>query len=116
MKEDMVAVIHTFLKVEISLERINNAFLSLNQKKEQPTRITNCCPTRCINVTYKTISKALVTRHRSVLTSIISTSQLAFVKGSFIRESLLIANEIVTSVTRKGGEGFLAQSGLRESP
>ena len=81
--------------------------IELIEKKDKDKRfIKNCRPISLLNVDYKIISKALVSRPEKILPNLISPRQTAYVENRLIGESgRLIADIIeITDVLNK--EGF----------
>lgn len=105
--------VHDFDNHFISLDWINNTFITLIPMIEGPANITDYRTISCINILYKILSKVLASRLRSVLSSIISPSQSALLEGRYIHDSVLITNEIVSNILRRGDEGFLLKLILR---
>jgi len=60
---------------------INNTFIALIPKVESPQRLNEFCPISLVGIMYKILAKVLANRLRSVIGSVISDSQSAFIKG-----------------------------------
>ena len=50
-----------------------------------------------------------------MLPAVIDESQLAFLKGRWILDSVLMTNEVVEDLSKKGEKQDLSKGGLRES-
>ena len=101
-------------KKELSTSQ-RQAVIKLIEKKDEDKRfIKNCRTISLLNVDYKIISKALVSRPEKVLPNLISPRQTACVENRFIGESgRLIADIIeITDVLNK--EGFLVTMDSRK--
>jgi len=59
-----------------------------------------------VGAIYKVISKVLAARLKKVIPSIIDESQLAFIKDRGLVDSVLLANEVVEDLRRKGKSGL----------
>lgn len=99
--EDFMIIIKGTHTGRWDLRGINRAAISLIQKKEQATVIGDFRPISVINTSVKIITKAMAVRLQSVLPSLVSNRQTAFVKGRSIMESFLVAREFLSACTRK---------------
>ncbi|KAK9073992.1 hypothetical protein SSX86_006587 [Deinandra increscens subsp. villosa] len=89
----MMEVLHEFHETgQISLG-CNASFIALIPKKENPLLLTQFRPITLVGSIYKTISKVLANRLKSVLNSVISETQSAYVNGRSILDGVLILNE-----------------------
>jgi hypothetical protein len=74
---------------------INSTFIALIPKVESPQRLNHFCPISLMGSMYKILAKVLANRLRSIIGSVISDNQSAFVKGRQILDGILVANEVV---------------------
>lgn len=74
---------------------ISSSFVSLIPKVKIPKEVKDFRPISLINCSLKLLTKALTNRMRSVLNSIISQSQSAYVPGRQISDSIFITNVVV---------------------
>ncbi|KAL0292748.1 UNVERIFIED_CONTAM: hypothetical protein Sradi_6975500 [Sesamum radiatum] len=92
--EELTRAVLEFFQTRRLLKQINATLISLIPKVANPTTVTEFRPISCCNVLYKTITKILVQRMRTVLDLLISPSQNAFVPGRSIGDNILLAQEL----------------------
>ncbi|KAL5555846.1 hypothetical protein UlMin_038082 [Ulmus minor] len=99
-----------FLNEGLGLGSINETLITLLPKVKCPTHITEFRPISLCNVLYKIISKMLATKMRSVMDSIISEEQSAFIPGRLISDNAIIGFECLHALKRRRSKkkGFLA--------
>ncbi|KAL5541281.1 hypothetical protein UlMin_042503 [Ulmus minor] len=99
-----------FLNEGFDLGSINETLITLLPKVKCPTHITEFRPISLCNVLYKITSKMLATRMRSVMDSIISEEQSAFIPGRLISANAIIGFECLHALKRRRlkKKGFLA--------
>ena len=91
IKKDLLSLVNSFLLEGFFDKRLNTTNICLIPKTERPTRMTELWPISLCNVGYKVISKLLCQRLKTVLPSLISETQSAFVEGRLISDNILIA-------------------------
>ena len=95
------------LKKELSTSQ-RQAVIKLIEKKDKDKRfIKNWRPISLLNVDYKIISKALVSRVKTVLPNSISPYQTAYVENRFIGENVILIAKIIEITDVLSKEGFL---------
>lgn len=72
-------------------EGLNDTEIVLISKVKKPDKITNLRPISLCNVIVKIMTKMIANRLKSVLDSIISDAQSAFIPGRLITDNLIIA-------------------------
>ena len=78
----MVDFVKEFFVSGRFVKSINHTFIVLIRKKEEPDGLDDFRPISLCNFIYKVISKIVANRLRSVIDSLISPFQLAFVPAS----------------------------------
>jgi len=86
---------------------INNTFIALIPKIDNPQRLNDFRPIALVGCLYKIIAKVLVNRLRKVMGTVISETQSAFVKDRKILDGILIENEVVDEAVKMKKELLL---------
>ena len=94
IKSDLVEMVNDFLVSGELDSRLNITNICMIPKTERPIRMTELRPISLCNVGYKIISKVLCQRLKSLLPSLVSETQSAFVAGRLISDNILIAHEM----------------------
>ncbi|KAK9997319.1 hypothetical protein SO802_022005 [Lithocarpus litseifolius] len=92
----------TFSDRKIPLE-LNQTHIALIPKTKGPKSIGNFRPISLCNSVYKIITKILVARIRPFLDKLISPYQAAFVLGRKGMDNVIIAHELIHTISRKKG-------------
>lgn len=102
VKEDLMNVFNDFYNRSFLDKGIDSSNLSLIPKKVGVELVSDFHPICLLGSTYKIISKCLASRLKSVLTSMVSQAQGAFLKGRSILDGSLCANKCIDSRIREG--------------
>ncbi|GAU46852.1 hypothetical protein TSUD_241610 [Trifolium subterraneum] len=86
---------------------INSTFIALIPKVDSPQRLNDSRPISLVGSLYKILAKVLANRLRLVIGSVISESQIAFVKDRQILDDILISNEVVDEARKSKKELML---------
>ncbi|XP_071719503.1 uncharacterized protein [Rutidosis leptorrhynchoides] len=101
IKVDLVEVINWFWEKEVISRGCNASFVTLIPKKVDPLGLGDYRSISLIGSYYKVVAKILSNRLRKVIPSLVGVEQSAFIKGRFILDGALIANETVDFVKAK---------------
>ncbi|XP_071728387.1 uncharacterized protein [Rutidosis leptorrhynchoides] len=85
----------------------NASFITLVPKKSDPLCLGDFRPISLIGCYYKIVAKMLSSRLRKVLPNLVGCEQSAFLKGRFILDGALIANETVDFLKAKKTKGLI---------
>ncbi|XP_071728309.1 uncharacterized protein [Rutidosis leptorrhynchoides] len=107
IKIELVDAIHWFWdKGEIS-RGCNASFVTLIPKRSNPEGLGDFRPISLIGSYYKIVAKILSNRLRKILPYLVSSEQSTFLKGHFILDGALIANETVDYLRSKRENGLV---------
>jgi hypothetical protein len=108
--KDVFCAVLSFLNGGQFDSNLNATNIVLIPKVSSPSQLTDFRPISLCNVLYKTISKVLANRLKSILSLIISPEQSAFVPGRLITDNVLVGFETLHSMASRlsGKDGFMA--------
>ncbi|XP_071705038.1 uncharacterized protein [Rutidosis leptorrhynchoides] len=101
IKDDLKKAVDWFWSKESISKGCNASFITLIPKKKLPMNLGDYRPISLIESYYKIIAKMLSKRLQKVIHKVINVEQSAFLKGRFILDGILVANELVDEVKRQ---------------
>jgi hypothetical protein len=104
LKIDLLNFFSEFHRQGILSKGLNSTFIALIPKVDNPQRVADFRPIALVNSVYKLLSKVLTNRLRSVIASVVSQNQSAFIQGRQILDGILVANEVVDDAKRNRKE------------
>ncbi|GLT27528.1 hypothetical protein SLA2020_025150 [Shorea laevis] len=107
IKEDVVEFLQDFQDNSKLVRGINNSFIVLVPKVDNPQKIEEYRPISLIGVMYKILAKILANRIKKVVDEIIGEEQMAFLRGRQLIDGVVIANEVVDEARKKKKKAFL---------
>lgn len=81
----------------------NDALIVLIAKVSNPEKITQFRPISLCNVLFKTITKVMVGRLKSVINKLFGPAQSSFIPGRLSADNIVVIQEAVHSMRRKKG-------------
>lgn len=84
-------------------ENTNDALVVLIPKVTKPEYITQFRPISLCNVLFKTITKAMVGRLKSIMPKLIGLAQSSFIPGRLSADNIVVVQEAVHSMKKKQG-------------
>ena len=90
----------------------NSTFLALIPKEPNPTTIKKFRPISLCNASYKIFSKFLSMRLKTIIHSLISPNQGGFISGRKIRDNILMVQEAIHSISKRGEPGMAIKMDL----
>jgi len=108
-KHDFYRCILEFFIQEKMLKQINQMFIALIPKIDNPSQTHHFRPISLCSTVYKTISKILVNRLCPLLDQLKSPVQSAFILGISIHDNILLMHEIMHKFKKiKGNAAWVA--------
>ncbi|KAG7563624.1 Reverse transcriptase domain [Arabidopsis suecica] len=101
VEPEVTAAVMEFFSSGSLLKQFNATSLVLIPKIQNASTLSDFRPISCLNTIYKVISKLLANRLKSILPSVISHSQSAFLPGRQLSENVLLASEIIQGYNRR---------------
>lgn len=100
LQDDFMRFISEFHRNGKLSRGINNTFIALIPKVENPQCLNDVRPISMVGSLYKVLSKVITNRLCQDMPDIISEIQSAFIHGRQILDEILIANELVEDAKR----------------
>jgi hypothetical protein len=107
IKSDLFNLFKSFHDGSLNIERLNFGSITLIPKIPNVVDIKAFRPICLLNVCYKIITKVLINRLASCITSVISDFQYGFIKGRYIMDGVVSLHEIIHEVKRKKQNGLI---------
>jgi hypothetical protein len=107
IEKGFMALIRGFEQGDINIARLNYALITLIPKKDEARTLKKFRLISLINCSFKIFAKALNNMLIKIYDRLLSSNQIAFVRGRFILESVVAAHEIIHDAARRGKEGLV---------
>ena len=102
IKHDLMALVREFESGNLNVSRLNYAIITLIPKEPDARDMKKFRPISLGNCSLKIISKAITNRISPVGSRIIANNQTTFIKGRFILESVVAAQELIHAAHSRG--------------
>ena len=109
VKQEILNVVEDSRSSRNILKALNTSFTSLIPKHDLALTTDKYRPIALCNVVYKIISKVLASRLKPFLPSLISREQFGYVEGRQILNNIILAHEVVHTLTSKKQAGMIMQ-------
>jgi len=106
IKEEIIVALALFHMTGSIPKGCNASFITLIPKIKDPSKLEQYRLISLVGALYKIISKVLASRLKKVFLAIIYEIQSSFLKGRGILDSILMANEVVEELGKRGEAGF----------
>jgi hypothetical protein len=106
VKLDICSMFRDFYDGRLDLFKLNFAMLTLIPKVEEALEMKNFRPISLLNCSFKIFSKLLTLRLENVCQYLIDKEHSAFIRGSYIMDSVVVAHELVHYVHKSKEEGL----------
>ena len=103
VKQDILGTLHAFFHSGTLLKSLNKTFITLVPKNPIHEEVSHFKPKSLCKVTYRIISKIMVSRLKPLIDKLISHFQNAFIQERSITDNILLAHEIIDSMKKKRG-------------
>ena len=90
IKIDLLALVNDFQQGKLEISRLNYGIITLIPKCKDTTDIKKFRPICLLNVSFKIITKPLMSRLSSAVDPVVGPTQTAFLKNRYIMEGVLI--------------------------
>ena len=107
LKGDVMRFLVEFHRNGKLAKGINSTFIALIPKVDSPQSMNDFRPISLVGCMYKILAKVLANRLRSIIGSVVSDAQSAFIKGRQILDGILVANEVVDDARSRKKELLL---------
>ncbi|GKC44506.1 putative RNA-directed DNA polymerase [Tanacetum coccineum] len=107
IKADLLKALEWFWETCSISKGCNPSFVTLIPKTQNPIGLSDYRPISLIGCFYKILAKILAERIKKVIGGLIGDEQNAFIKGRFILDGSLIANEAFDFLKKKKKRAFL---------
>ena len=95
IKEDFYKLCKVFFNLEVNLESINNSFITLVAKINNPESVNDYRPISLLNMDIKPLTKLLADRLQLVILKLLHANQYGFIRSRTIEDCLAWSFEFI---------------------
>jgi hypothetical protein len=110
VKGDLFRLVKVFQDGKLDLFRLNYATLTLITKVEDASKMKNFRPISMLNCSFKIFGRLLTSKLEKICERIVAQEQSAFIRGRYILESVVVAQEVVHTLHRSKEPGVVIKS------
>ena len=108
IKDQVIGFVQECFRLRKISSGINRTFVVLIPKTKHANSFKNFRPISLCNFSYKIIAKIITERLAKILDRLISPNQGAFVRGRWIAENTVVAQELIHTIKKhKGKKGLM---------
>ena len=109
MGDNVINEVQEIFATSITPGYLNETLISLIPKRPEADCLAAFRPISLCNTVYKIVTKIIVNRVRNLLPNLISPLQMAFVLSRLGLDNMIIAQEIIHTISGKRGQvGYMA--------
>ena len=99
--DSVVKCVIDFLNIGMAPPNFHETHIVLIPKVKNPTKVLEYLPISLSNVIYKLASKVLTNRLKSLIPTLITENQSAFLSKRLITDNVLVAFEVMNTISQK---------------
>ena len=115
MKDEVMIFFKEFHEQGRFVRSLNSTFLVLSPKKVGVEDLRDFKPISLVGGLYKLLAKVLANRLKKVVGKVVSSAQNAFIEGTQILDTTLIANEAIDSLLKWNESGVLCKLDIEKA-
>jgi hypothetical protein len=102
------SISYAAIKGELSIDQRRGIINLIPKKDKDVRRLKNWRPISLLNTDYKVLTKALASRLKKILPTVIHPDQVAYLKGRYIGQNIRTIIDIMSFTEEKNIEGLIA--------
>lgn len=115
VKRDIMSAFQSFYVQEVFERSFNATFIALISKKKGAKELRDFRPISLIGSIYKLFSKVPSKRLKGVMSKLVNSQQMTFLKGRQIMDVVFVANEVVESRLKQNKPGITCKLDIEKA-